>query len=357
MPSSSEVVRQQAQQSAVAPRGDGPPTVFDLINRQKSSIEMALPAHLSSDRFTRIALTVVRQNRQLAECDAASLIGALMVSAQLGLEPGGPLGQAYLVPFKREVTFILGYKGIIELARRSGQLSSIVAHEVCENDEFSYHYGIEDHLEHRPVIKGPRGNAYAYYAIAKFKDGGNAFVVLSRDDIEKHRKRSSSKDRGPWVSDYDAMARKTCIRVLAPYLPLSPELERAIGADERSFRRIEPDMIDAPELAAGDDDEQEVGAPAALDAPVTVDPPEPEQNQEGPPPATPQGDEDQWDAKAWKAFLKANGVTEADFMRQVRLEAEGFGEEQPVGLDALKGRTRLCQLGRGWVEEMVEARA
>jgi recombination protein RecT len=352
MPSSSEVVRQQAQQSAVAPRGDGPPTVFELINRQKSSIEMALPAHLSSDRFTRIALTVVRQNRQLAECDAASLIGALMVSAQLGLEPGGPLGQAYLVPFKREVTFILGDKGIIELARRSGQLSSIVAHEVCENDEFSYHYGIQDHLEHRPVIKGPRGEAYAYYAIAKFKDGGNAFVVLSRDDIEKHRKRSSSRDRGPWVTDYDAMARKTCIRVLAPYLPLSPELERAMAADERSFRRIEPDMADAPELPAATEDEPdeaEVVSPAAIEAPA-----EPEADA---PPAVPDGDEDQWDAKAWKAFLRANGVTEADFMRQVRSEAESFGEDPPIGLDVLKGRTRLCQLGRGWVEEMVEALA
>jgi recombination protein RecT len=267
-----EVARQTRDQvvAHAAGGGTGQPTVFDLIRRQRDAIEMALPKHLDTDRFTRIALTCIRTTPKLAECDAMSLIGALMVSAQLGLEPGGPLGQAYLVPRWNNKTktndaqFQLGYKGIIELARRSGQLVSIEAHEVCENDEFSYSYGLDDHLTHKPLLRGDRGRPYAYYAIAKFKDGGHAFVVLSLEDIERRKSRSSSQKNGEfygaWVTDYDAMARKTCIRALAPYLPLSPELERAIRADERTYRTIEPELVDVPALPAGDD--QEDGGPA-----------------------------------------------------------------------------------------------
>ena len=255
----SEVARQTRDQvvAAAASNGSGQPTVFDLIKRQRSAIEVALPKHLDTDRFARIAMTLVRTNPKLAACDPMSFIGALMVSAQLGLEPSGAggLGQAWLVPYGKEVQFQIGYKGIIELARRSGQLSSIEAHEVCENDEFSYSYGLDDHLTHTPLLRGDRGRPFAYYAVAKFKDGGHAFVVLSRDDVESHRKRSKAKDSGPWVTDYDAMARKTCIRVLAPYLPLSPELEKAISGDGRTFRSIEPDMAETPAVEPVDDDE------------------------------------------------------------------------------------------------------
>lgn len=269
---STEVAKQTREQvAAAAQQQPGKPTVFDLITKQKDQIELALPRHLDTERFTRIAITCVRTTPKLAECDAISLVGALMVSAQLGLEPGGPLGQAFLVPrwnsktSTYDATFQLGYKGIIELARRSGQLLSIEAHEVCENDEFSYSYGLNDNLEHKPLLRGERGRVYAYYAMAKFKDGGHAFVVMSLDDIEGRKARSSSKDKGgkfygPWVTDYDAMARKTCIRALAPYLPLSPELERAIRGDERAYRQIEPDLIDVPAI--------ETEAPAELDPPA-----------------------------------------------------------------------------------------
>lgn len=267
-----DVVRQTREQvvASASSTGSGPPTVFDLIRKQQGAIETALPKHLSGDRFSRIAVTTLRTTPALARCDAMSFIGALMVSAQLGLEPGGPLGQAFLVPFGNQVQFIIGYRGIIELARRSGQLSSIEAHEVCENDEFSYSYGLDDHLTHVPVLKGERGDAYAFYAIAKFKDGGHAFVVLSKDEVDKHRARSKTGRNGPWSTDYDAMARKTCIRALAPYLPLSPELERAIRGDERVYRQVEPDLIDTP--AIEDDPPTELGAgddpgPAAADDP------------------------------------------------------------------------------------------
>lgn len=258
MPSREVATQVNAQVQAAAQSEPGRPTVFDLITKQKSQIELALPSHLNTERFTRIAITCIRTTPKLAECDAISLVGALMVSAQLGLEPGGPLGQAFLVPRWNnktktyDATFQLGYKGIIELARRSGQLKSIEAHEVCENDEFSYSYGLDDELVHRPLLRGDRGKPYAYYAMAKFKDGGHAFVVMSLADIDSRKGRSTSqkdgKFYGPWVSDYDAMARKTCIRALAPYLPLSPELERAIRGDERAYRQIEPDLVDTPAL-------------------------------------------------------------------------------------------------------------
>jgi recombination protein RecT len=280
--------RQQVMDKAEAPDDDRP-TVFDLLQRQQPAIEKALPKHLDGDRFARIALTTFRTNPKLAQCSAESFLGAVMVAAQLGLEPGGPLEHAYLSPRwnnklrSQECQFTLGYRGIIELTRRSGKLISIEAHEVCEADDFEFEHGLEDRLSHKPNLK-VESPAYAYYALAKFRDGGHAFVVLSRAKvINDHAKHSETYDKenqnwgthSPWTNFFDAMARKTCIRALAPYLPLSPELEQAIRVDERIYTRIEPDMADQPALPPG------------------PTPPEPEQTQlesstTGTPPADPE---------------------------------------------------------------------
>jgi len=227
-------------------------TIRALIEGQKNEIARALPKHMDADRLARIAFTTIRSTRGLATCTPESLLGGLMTCAQLGLEPG-PLGHAYFVPFKNEVTFILGYKGMIELALRSGKIVSLIAREVYEHDEFEVAYGLEDALRHKPVITGDRGRVIAYYAVAKLVGGGHAFVVLSRDDVEKIRKRSRAKDSGPWQTDYDAMAKKTAVRRLFTYLPTSVEIAQALAQDGAVRTEIQTDALDtAPPFIEGE---------------------------------------------------------------------------------------------------------
>lgn len=235
--------------AAAAQQGNGQvevaqPTVQQTIEQLKPQIMRALPKGMTADRFTRIVLTTLRTTPKLMECNPQSLLAAVMLSAQLGLEPG-PLGHAYFVPYGREVTFIVGYKGIIDLARRSGQIKSIEAREVCENDLFEYEFGLDPKLRHVPAM-GDRGAPKLYYGVAHFVDGGHYFEVMSLADIEKFRARSKAKDNGPWKTDYSAMAKKTVIRRMAPFLPVSSETARAIEADEGI-------VVDLPLEGPGDD--------------------------------------------------------------------------------------------------------
>jgi recombination protein RecT len=207
----------------VATSTGGRGTVAALIEAQKGEIARALPKHMDPDRLARIALTVIKQTPALQRCDTTSLLGALMTCSQLGLEPG-PLGEAYLVPYGDKVTFIPGYRGLIKLAWQSGRLLSISADVVHANDDFDYEYGLTPKLRHKPTLTD-RGDVIAVYACATFKDGGNAFVVLSRSDVEAIRNRSRAGKSGPWVTDWDAMARKTAVRQLARWLPMSTELQ------------------------------------------------------------------------------------------------------------------------------------
>ncbi len=220
-------------------------TIRQLIESQKGELARALPKHLDADRLARLAFTAIRTGKDLEKCSAESLLGALMTCAQLGLEPG-PLGHAYFVKYGSEATFILGYKGMVELALRSGKIVSLIAREVYEHDEFDVAYGLEDALRHKPQILGDRGRVVAYYAVAKLVGGGHAFVVLSREDVEKIRKRSRAKDSGPWQTDYDAMAKKTCIRRLFTYLPASVEIAQALAQDGQVSTEINADALDAP---------------------------------------------------------------------------------------------------------------
>lgn len=201
-----------ARAAAPDDRAPSGPTIFDLVEKQKPALARALPRHLDADRLTRIIVTEVRRNPKLLQCDPQSLLGACMQAAQLGLEPG-PLGLAYLVPYwnnktrSYDIQFQLGYRGMLELARRSGQIRSIVAREVCANDTFEFEYGLDERLVHKPALAA-RGDVVAYYGVAHLTDGGHVVHVMSRDDIDKYRARSKADKNGPWVTDYDAMARK-----------------------------------------------------------------------------------------------------------------------------------------------------
>lgn len=232
-------------------------TLVHMITGMRGEIERALPKHLDPDRIARIATTIVRGNDKLAQCTPESFLGALMTASQLGLEPG-PLGEAYLVPFGNQVTFIAGYRGLIKLAFQSGMVKRIGAHVVREFDEFDYAYGLEPYLVHKPRLT-ERGKPVAVYGSATLHDGETPFVVLSFDEVERLRRRgrSSSGNNSPWVTDWDAMARKTAIRQLERWLPKSTDLRNfglAVALDGGT--RIDPtgslEQQPLPELEAAD---------------------------------------------------------------------------------------------------------
>lgn len=225
-----------------------PQTIAGLMAdpKIKAQMALALPKHMTSDRLARIALTEIRKVPTLAKCDQTSFLGAIMQCAQLGLEPGGALGHAYLLPFENrkkgitEVQFIVGYRGMIDLARRSGQIVSLTARTVHENDEFSYQYGLNEDLKHVPAT-GDRGALLYVYAVAKLKDGGVQFEVMSRSDVDKVRAQSKAGNYGPWQTHYDEMAKKTVIRRLFKYLPVSIELATAVTMDEKAESGVDQD--------------------------------------------------------------------------------------------------------------------
>jgi len=241
-----------------------------LIVSQGKQIALALPKHLTSDRLMRGALTAVSKTPKLAECVQTSVLGSIIQAAQLGLEPDGALGHAYLVPFWNskkktyECQLIVGYRGMLDIAGRSGRVSSISARVVREMDHFDYAYGLNERLEHR-LADGERGKATHVYAVAQLVGGGHQMEVLTIRDIEKTMESSSGYQAymakkifdTPWVSNWDDMARKTAARKLFKWLPVSIEMQRAVGLDDMAesgqSQRL-GDIIDA-ELVLDDEPE------------------------------------------------------------------------------------------------------
>ncbi len=228
---------EDAQTAAAA--GTRRPTLIGLLEHRKTreQIAQALPRGVDPDRFMRVVAIELRRNPDLLETTPQSFLGALLEASSLGLEPG-PLGHCYLLPFRNreldvmECQLILGYKGLIDLARRSGNIVNIVAREVCEKDQFDFCYGLDEKLEHRPFMGEDRGKPLAYYGVAHYVGGGHLMMALSKADVERYRARSRAKNRGPWVSDYQAMALKTVIRRMATFLPLSVQAATAIALDQ-----------------------------------------------------------------------------------------------------------------------------
>lgn len=214
-----------------------------LMTKMAKEIEAALPSMISSERFQRVALTAFSNNPKLQQCEPMSFIAAMMESAQLGLEPNTPLGQAYLIPYGSKVQFQIGYKGLLELAQRSGKIKTLYAHEVRENDEFDIDYGLEQKLIHKPLLKGSRGDVIGYYAVYHLDTGGHSFVFMTKQEILEHAmKFSKTFKMGPWQTDFDAMAKKTVIKQLLKYAPLSIEMQKAVSSDETVKSQISEDM-------------------------------------------------------------------------------------------------------------------
>lgn len=193
-----------------------------------------LPKFMNPEKMARLALRTIRTNPVLARCTPASLVSCIMEAGAMGLEID-MRGLAYLVPFKNEATLMIGYKGLMELAYRSGKVSLIFADIVCSNDQFEYELGLYPKLRHVPAL-GDRGRMLAVYAVAKMTNGDPQFVVMSMSEIEEVRKASRAGASSPWNQWYSEMSKKTAIRRLCKYLPLSADVQRAISIDEAGER-------------------------------------------------------------------------------------------------------------------------
>ncbi|MEM7515311.1 MAG: recombinase RecT [Planctomycetota bacterium] len=266
----------RAGESLPAKAGNAKPkTLKDLLDDMSGEIAKAVPAHLKPARMLRICSTALRTTPNLAKCDAFSFLGCVMSLAQLGLEPNTQLGQAFLIPRevkengqktgKFQCTIMIGYQGMMELARRSG--ASIRGFVVREGDHLEVQYGLYPRLEHTPLAPSSAEVTHAY-AVATYSNGSPPqFELLDREQIEERRKRGNG--RGPWRTDYAAMAKKSAVRALWPWLPKSSEIASESALEEAQAIGVAPGEAFDPEVAhllgaAGVDDT----APAS----ETIDP-------------------------------------------------------------------------------------
>ena len=223
-------------------------TMQTYIRSTAGEIKKALPSVITPERFTRMVLSAISVNPKLGSCTPGSFLGAMMSAAQLGLEPNTPLGQAYILPYMNkgvlEAQFQLGYKGLIDLAYRSGEVEVIQSHIVYENDEFECNYGLEPTLKHTPAADD-RGDPIKVYAMFKTKSGGFGFEVMSMADVRRHaEKYSKAYNSGfsPWKTNFEEMAKKTVLKRVLKYAPLKSDFVRAVVQDETVKSEISEDM-------------------------------------------------------------------------------------------------------------------
>ena len=231
----------------------GGKTMQQYVQQMQGEIAKALPSVMTPERFTRITLSALSANPQLAQTTQNSFLGAMMTAAQLGMEPNTPLGQAYLIPFRNkgvlECQFQLGYKGLIDLAYRSGEVTTIQAQVVYENDEFEYALGLEPQLKHIPAMSN-RGEPISFYAVFKTKDGGFGFEVMSVEDVKLHAQKYSKSFNGaysPWKTNFEEMAKKTVLKKVLKYAPMKTDFARGLSADETIKHGVSDDMFSVPD--------------------------------------------------------------------------------------------------------------
>lgn len=242
-----------------------PITIQDYILSMKSGIAAALPSVMTPERFTRIATSAVSASPKLAACDPMSFVAAMMTAAQLGLEPNTPLGQAYLIPYGKNCQFQIGYKGLIDLAWRSGEIADIQAEVVCANDKWEYELGLTPKLRHIPA-DGNRGDPVRYYAVIRTKSGGTISAVMSKEEILDHAKKfSKSYSSGPWQTNFDEMAKKTVLKKALKYAPLKSDFVRGIAQDNSVKDTFSDDMADIPNII---DQDESTATDVAMEIPV-----------------------------------------------------------------------------------------
>lgn len=232
---------------ATTNQNGGLKTLQELLERHKSQIAVALPNHMTAERMIRVALTAVSTTPALQKCTPLSIAACIVQSSILGLEPNSVLGESYLIPFGSTCQLIPGYQGLIKLVRQSGELVMVNAQVVREKDIFDFEDGLDPYLTHKRG-KGDRGPVVQYWAGAVLKGGGKQFVVMTREEAEAHGKKfSKTFNNGPWKTDFDAMALKTCLRKLCKFLPKSIQAQAAVSLDERAEDGMQQQFtIDVP---------------------------------------------------------------------------------------------------------------
>lgn len=253
-------------------------TGIDPYKKAQSYLKAMLPAitealpkskGMDAERLTRMTLTTLKTNPKLLECSIESLLACVLQSAQLGLEPN-LLNSCFFVPYKGQASFQIGYKGLIDLVTRKGEVINIVAQEVREGDTFHYEFGRNETLKHIPAPNEDRGEIEYFYAYANMKNGGFAFQVMHISDIEKIRNNYSvsykfDQKNSIWVKHFEAMSLKTVIKKLIKYLPVSLETQSAVSYDETVRKDITSDVFtiyeDSPDLEVIDT--KEVGEASA----------------------------------------------------------------------------------------------
>ena len=234
-----------SKQNAIQ-KNEKPKTLKDWINTDnfKQQISVALPKHMDPDRYLRLLLTIVNKTPKLQQCEQSSVFQAMLDCSSVGLEPDGR--RAHLIPYGKQCQLIIDYKGLIELAKRSGEVATWRAEIVYDNDEFTYKNGVVDHSVN---FKGDRGEAYAVFSHVHRKDGVDEYEIMTMDDVEAIRKRSKAGNNGPWKTDFNEMAKKTVMRRHSKKLTLSPEFITAVDVmDKREGVVIEADYTPEHEV-------------------------------------------------------------------------------------------------------------
>ena len=229
-------MNQQLQKRAELP-------VMDMLKKYKEQIEGVIPNHMTPDRMMRLVVGAFNQTPKLLQCSPLSLVNAVVTAASLGLEIRPR--SAYLVPYGTQCQLLIDYRGKIDLAMRSGKVGSLHAQLVHAHDQFDLVFTEkETSLTHRPLVckksghameripEKDRGEVILVYAVAKLKAGDSVFEYMTFDQIEGIRQRAKAGKDGPWVTDWEQMARKTVIHRICNYLPMSPELMESQDIDD-----------------------------------------------------------------------------------------------------------------------------
>lgn len=261
---------------------DKPTNIRELLEARMGEIQKVLPSVLTPTQFLRLALNAIQTTPHLMECTMQSFYGSIMQCAQLGLKPNCN-GEAYLLPFKNtkkggiyECQFVPGYKGLMILARRSGEVANIDAQVVYENDIFDLSYGFDPYLVHKPYLEGDRGTVRGFYATVILKDGGKSAFWMTVEDAKKYGKRySKAFSSGPWQTDFEAMAKKSCLRQVLKYAPMSTDVDIAMERDGKVLNfensAIDGNVIEVEDIYDPAEDTIEGALTESLEEGTTVD--------------------------------------------------------------------------------------
>lgn len=224
---------------------DGPATTLrKLLEARKDQLALLLPVHLTPDRLIRIAVNCVAKNPDLAACSTSSVFASVLAAAELGLEPGGALGHAALVPYKGVCQLQVMYQGWAHLLRQSGDIAGIRAVIVNAKDRFRYVQGDEPCIEHEPFLDGDPGPMTRVYCVVTFKDGFKQREVMSKAQVDKIRDSAQAKNGPAWTNHYDEQAKKTVFKRLRKWLPLSTEKQRrAAEIDDEGGDYVDGEVV------------------------------------------------------------------------------------------------------------------